>query len=412
LRRAAAGWVTYDLANTIFALGVVGLYFPIWLHDHDLSDSSLAFTEALAGAVIIVLAPFLGARTDHSGRRLPALAATTGVAIGATAGLATFSTLTTFALLALGLVGFHIGSAIYDSLLDDVSTPSTRGRISGLGVGIGYLGSFVGLGMGRLAHDVLGWGLPATFRLLAGGFLVFSIPCFVLVKERRGRRPGPPPAWSQVLSSFLRSWRAARATPGVVRFLVGRFLYTDAINTLIGGFLAIYVLRELSLSQSQVNSLLGVAITTAIAGGLAGGRLASRRGALPTLRAVLLVWVAALGLGVVAGLVHQPALIWGVGAAGGLALGATWSADRVVMLELSPSERLGEFYGLYSTVGRFATVVGPLVWALVVDGLGWGRHAALISLAGFVFAGWWVLGKLVPGPGQGAVTAGPAPPPG
>ncbi|MBW3666830.1 MAG: MFS transporter [Actinobacteria bacterium] len=84
-------------------------------------------------------------------------------------------------------------------------------------------------------------------------------------------------------------------------------------------------------------------------------------------------------------------LAWLIGPLGGLALGATWASDRVVMTRISPPQHLGEFYGLYATVGRFATVAGPVAWALIVDGLGLGRNAAMAALAGFVALGWWVL---------------------
>jgi len=51
-------------------------------------------------------------------------------------------------------------------------------------------------------------------------------------------------------------------------------------------------------------------------------------------------------------------------------------------------------YGLYATVGRFATILGPLVWALVVDVLDLPRTAALGTLGVFVLAGFVVLGGL------------------
>jgi UMF1 family MFS transporter len=384
----------YDLANTIFALGVIGLYVPAWLAAEGLLDSSLAITEALAGAAVIFLAPWTGARSDHLGPRLPALAWTTALAIGATALLDTFSPTITLVILGFGLIGLNVGSALYDSLLDEVSLPADRGRISGLGVGIGYVGSFIGLGLGLLAFEVLDLGYRGTFRLLALGFLIFSIPIFLWVKEHRTAQQGPPPSVTGVVRGLIESWRRAANFPGVVRFLMGRFLYTDAINTLIGGFLAIFVLRELDLDEAAVTRLLGLAIATAIVGGLGGGRLVTRFGALSVLRAVLLVWVGAIAIGVIAAITNTSALIWVVGAAGGVALGATWTADRVLMLELSPQRHLGEFYGLYATVGRFATILGPLVWALVVDVLGWGRSAAMLALAGFVLAGWVVLGRL------------------
>ena len=384
----------YDLANTIFALGVIGLYVPAWLTQEGLPDSALAITEALAGAAVIFLAPWTGARSDHFGPRLPALAWTTALAIGATALLDTFPSTITLVLVGVGLIGLNVGSALYDSLLDEVSLPADRGRISGLGVGVGYVGSFIGLGLGILAFEVLDLGYRGTFRLLALGFLIFSIPIFVWVKERRPSQPGSPPSATRVVKGLIESWRRAAQFPGVVRFLVGRFLYTDAINTLIGGFLAIFVLRELDLDESAVTRLLGLAIATAIVGGLGGGRLVTRFGPLTVLRGVLLVWAGAMATGVIAAVTGATPLIWFVGSVGGLALGATWTADRVAMLELSPNRHLGEFYGLYATVGRFATILGPLAWALVVDVFGWGRSAAMLVLSGFVLSGWLVLGRL------------------
>jgi MFS-type transporter involved in bile tolerance (Atg22 family) len=31
-------------------------------------------------------------------------------------------------------------------------------------------------------------------------------------------------------------------------------------------------------------------------------------------------------------------------------------------------------------VGRFAALIGPLLWTVIVDALGWGRPAAILSL--------------------------------
>jgi UMF1 family MFS transporter len=388
---SVASWVTYDLANTIFALGVVGLYFSDWLVANDLPDSYLAAVQVGAAAVVVFLAPWAGARSDITGTRIPTLVLTTLVAVIATATLAQGPVWLTLAMLWLAVISVNTGSVVYDALLVDVSTPENRGHISGLGVGVGYLGSFLGLGIGLVTLDVLGWGYSATFRIIAVAFLVFALPAFFFIDERAVPAHGSVPGVADITHRIVASWRSARRYPGVVRFLLGRFLYTDAINTLIGGFLAIFVIDELRLDRSFFAALMGMAIAAAVVGGITAGPVISRYGPLRVLRWVLVMWVGAITFGIGAAVTGIIALAWMIGPLGGLALGATWASDRVVMARISPPRHLGEFYGLYATVGRFATIAGPVVWALVVDGLGAPRTAAMAVLGVFVVIGWRIL---------------------
>lgn len=393
-RLATASWVVYDLANTIFALGVVGLYFSDWLHEEGHPDSFLAGVQIGAAAVVIFLAPWAGARSDVLGKRVPTLIGTTLMAVAATALLASGPVWLTLVLLWVAVVSVNVGSVVYDALLVDVSTPETRGKISGYGVGVGYLGSFIGLGLGLLALDVLDWGFPGAFRLIAAAFLVFALPAFFLVHERPGVADARVPSITEIVSRLVASWRTAGRYDSVVPFLVGRFFYTDAINTLIGGFLALFVIDELGLDRAFFTTLIGIAIAAAVLGGLGSGRFIARYGPLRVLRSVLVMWMLAIGSGIAAAVTGLTSVAWVIGPLGGLALGATWSADRVVMVQVSPPRRLGEFYGLYATVGRFATILGPLVWAVIVDALGLPRTVAMGALIVFIATGWLILRRV------------------
>lgn len=393
-RRSVASWATYDLANTVFALGVAGLYFPEWLIDIEgYRDRDLAFAINAAMVAVIVLAPWLGARSDHQGRRRPYLIAATFVSVGATLFMGGSGPGPSLALFSLALVGFHIGSLFYDAMLVDVSTEENRGRISGLGVGVGYVGSFIAVITGRLLIDQHGHAV--VFRALALLFLLFALPAFFFLKERpRPARSGPAPSVGQTLVQVRRSWQEAGRHRGVVPFLVGRFFYSDAINTVIGGFLTIFALEEVGFTRDELEIVLGFGILASIFGGLGGGRLTERIGPRRALHFALYIWMTAWIFGLGAAATDAKPLGVVLVIMGGFALGTTWSADRTYMARITPPDRYAEFYGLYATVGRFATILGPLMWALIVDYAGWGRTTAMAALFGFLVIARIVLSRV------------------
>jgi UMF1 family MFS transporter len=405
---SVGSWALYDLANTIFALGVGSLYFAAWLTDHVAGlptplqgngdpDLALAVVVDVAMVAVIVLGPWIGALSDHRGPRSRYLVPATVLAVAPTFFLATASPWISLILYAVALVGFNLGVVVYDAMLPDVSTPETIGRVSGVGIAVGYFGSLAAWAIGKLLLDAHGY--PTVFRVIAVAFLVFALPSFFLVKERpRAAGSGPTPPITRSLARLVDAWRRAGQYPGVVRFLVGRFFYTDAVNTLISGFLTIYAIKEVGFSDSQVQDLLIVAIAGSIAGGLLGGRLVDRVGPRRLLHWTLHTWVVAFVVGIMAGVTGWQALAWPLGALGGLALGSTWAADRVYMQRISPPRHLGEFYGLYATVGRFATILGPLIWGLVVGVAGLPREVALVALTALLLVGRLVLQKVSDAP--------------
>ena len=54
------------------------------------------------------------------------------------------------------------------------------------------------------------------------------------------------------------------------------------------------------------------------------------------------------------------------GAVLGSGLGGVQVSDRVLMLRLSPPEKLGEFFGLYGLVGKGSQVIGQLLFGVIL----------------------------------------------
>jgi len=84
-------------------------------------------------------------------------------------------------------------------------------------------------------------------------------------------------------------------------------------------------------------------------------------------------------------------LIWVIAPVSGIAMGGVWCADRPYLIRLVPEHAVGEFFGLYSLVGRFASIVGPLLWVGVSETLGLGRPAAMLSLLVMVLVAYAIL---------------------
>ena len=410
-RRAVVGWVLYDLANTIFAMGVISLFFSLWVRDavgEARADSVYGTITAISMGIIFCVSPLLGAMTDRAPRRMPFLVVSTLICVLCTALLARMGYGVTAGLFIVANIAYQAGLQFYDAMLPEVSTEANRGRIGGLGVGIGYLGSYLAVGLGlALAHWQGTVDKSLYFLLVAGMFLLFAIPCFLLVRERGNPHPQRISLRMVVESTreTIRTLRGGRQYPGLLRFLVGRVFYTDPINTVIS-FMALFTVnvamasglaKEQGERQSQL--IMMSAVTFAVLGGFFWGWITDRLGPKRTLNLVLWSWMGIFTLSGLVGLLGLP--LWTmfiVGGTAGFALGGIWAADRPYMLRLTPPHRIGEFYGLYGMVGRFSAVTGPVLWALIFNlatGLGLSplqaQGAAVFSLLAMVVTSYVIL---------------------
>lgn len=393
-RVALWAWALYDLANTTFSLNVVSRYLPLVIVE-DLGGRDLDVSLAYSGAMIMVAlaAPLLGALSDFSGRRIPFLAVTTVLCITATAlmGLG-WSMGIVLGLFAVATFFYQAALVFYDALLANVSDESTRGRASALGVGLGYGGTIISLY--SVAPIAERWGKGAAFPATAVLFLVAALPCLLLVPDY-----GTGPLWRRGLAgeTFARvgtTMRGLGRIPGLTRFLCAHWLYTDAINTVIL-FMAVYATKVGGFTSPEVTNLLALSTVFAIIGAFGAGPLIDRFGAKRALYVALACWVAALGLTVAA---SAKGTLYLAGPLIGAALGATWAADRVLMFRLSPPDALGELYGIYGMVGRFAAITGPLVWGAIVYALedtgALAYRVAISALLVMLLAGAWVLRRV------------------
>ncbi|MBI4971629.1 MAG: MFS transporter [Candidatus Omnitrophica bacterium] len=375
--KRAVSWAFYDLANTIYSAAVVTVFLPLYVN-------SLTHLNVLMGAaatVAMILAglfsPALGAVTDATGRTKRYLIIATIICCLAVffialplplAGILTFFVVAHFF--------YHLSLVYYNSLLPVVAPPERQGWVSGLGVGLGYAGVLVALPIGYWVEK--NFGTRFVFPAVALSFLAGTIPLALFVPERAVEHPQKF-QWRLVgleLKEVFQTLRSLPRHPNIFFFLVGNFFVMEAVNAVIL-WLSVFIKFSFKLTQGQLILVLVAANLSACVFGFVIGFFTDRIGALKaTIASALALFGALLFLM----FSHNPFLALGALLIfGSLGLAGTWVAGRRVLIELSPPEKLGEFFGLYGMTSKLACFSMAL-FALLADRFGF-RMAILELLA-------------------------------
>jgi UMF1 family MFS transporter len=412
--RGAVAWAFYDLANTIYSMNVITLFFAQWVTvDRGRQDLWYSLFYGGSMAMVALTLPYLGLWSDRGGRRLLFLGIFTAVSVGATATLGwvtnlpgTAGVLIALSVFALSNYAFQGGLVFYNALLPAVSLPETRGRVSGFGVALGYLGSFVGMLLvtpfvegkmpllGLTVPGVHAGGRTAAFLPTAILFGLFALPIFLRVHEQRGP-VGPGPSWREALREIRATLADSRRYPGVLVFLAANILILDAVQTVII-FMAVYAQKVLGMPDSAKVVFFMLATIPAIAGSFLAGWVADRIGARRTLIGTAWLWAACL---LAVALVPSDAVFYAIGGVVGALLGSLWTASRPLLLTLTPPGEEGRLFGLYAFTNKASAVVGPLLWGLVVlaaEGLGNGRYRLAVGILSIMVVTGAVLLQRVP----------------
>ncbi len=381
-------WALYDFANTIFSILVVTRYLPPLLKEITGASSPLGGAVAVSMLLAGILVPVMGAVSDITGRNRRYLTVTTLICVAATSAIS--STQQAPVMLALFLVAnltYQVSMVFYNSLLPTICTVDKVGTVSGLGVALGYGGSFFAL---LLAGPyVRAYGVENVFVLAGGLFLLFSLPIFIGVAERTGA-PGAVFSRDLVVERFRRVFDTVRELPShrsMLYFLLGNFFCLDAVNTTII-FYSEYLIHARGIPGSKVDLCLIAVQLSALCFSLWIGRRVDRTGSRAMLLWVTVVWIIAIALVLLTG--SYPVVLL-ASVIGGFGLGGIWVAGRTMLLELSPPQRVGEFMGLYGMTGKFSAV-GALAFGLLADLFSYDK--ALMFQIGMLLVGYFFFSRI------------------
>ncbi len=406
-RRIDVGaWVTYDIANTVFWTGVVGVSIPLWITSDEMggNDATLGYTLAATMVVVLAISPVLGAISDQMARRKPLLIGTTFICVLSTLLLGSGGLLTALSLFALALATMELGTIVYNALLFQVSTEDNRGTISGLGQGIGYIGVFIAVGVAIIFSESRGYVFVC--QVVAILFLVFALPIFFLLRERGTRlsSSGYLSTVGQGFDQLVSNLRRLHEFRGLLDFLGARLFYSLGINTAVA-FAVVYASQTIDMSDREIYLILLTGTAVAIPTALIWGRIVDRIGPRPVMTTAIGIWIGLMLFAVaIPWLSWTRHLWWIVGGLTGVAMAGIWTADRPYMLIFTPPQYMGEFFGLHGMVGKLGRVIGPFMWAFISATMGLGQPAALLSLVGCLVVSYVMLRRVrepVPSPAVG-----------
>lgn len=400
----------YDFANSAYATSVMSVIFSVYFSGTVVPPEGAAVFgfripgESLWGylisavmALVIIGSPALGALADDRGMKRPLLLFWVGVGIAGTFGLAwaipgrlVYASVVFF----LSTLGYEMSLVFYNAFLVDVAESDNAGRVSGLGFAVGYFGGGVCL---ALNMTMIAW--PGAFGLKSGDatlpvraslmvvslwWLLFSLPTFLWVRDRRPTEPSKLSVraiFTGQFRQFRRTWNDLRARPELRRFVFAYFFYNDGIQTVLL-MASIFGAQELGMNTTQLALCYLTVQFVAFAGALVLGRAADQWSHRKVVLTTLAVFCAA---SVWALFMQTGAEFWALGLVMGLVLGGSQAASRSLFAVMIPRAKAGEFFALFSIVGKAGGLMGPLVFGVVSQVFG--VRQAVFSLIFFFVSG-------------------------
>jgi UMF1 family MFS transporter len=373
-RKAILAYALYDWASspvpTLHATFVFAVYFSTAVMPEG-GTTAWAWMTAFSAAVVAVLSPFLGAVADQMGLRKSLLMMMSVIGGGSVAALWVILPDPSYATLALllsaiSIIAMETAFVFYNALLPGITRRDMIGRVSGFSWGAGYIGAIVclvlALGLFILPEQP-GFGLDKdkaehiriTMPLAALWFVLFAVPFFFLVPEGMKSK-------NRFIPVLKEGWSVVRHTPGLMRFLIARMFYADALVTLFA-FGGIYAANVFGFSQTEVIVFAIVLNITAGLGAVLGGIADDRFSSLATIRFSLILLI---GLGLAGLLAPNAAVFWVAGSLLGIFIGPLQAASRSHALRLSPHGSEARVFGFMMLTGKATAFIGPLIYGWLV----------------------------------------------
>ncbi len=415
LTSAEKAWCLYDWANSAFVTTIIAAVLPVFfvgvicasgpvtinlpgISFTSNSQSLWGYAMSLAALFVAIGAPIFGAVADAGGKRKLFLGIMTAVGVISSAllffsgpGLVGY----TLTMVILGQIGFAGANVFYNSLLVYVTPPERRSTISARGFAMGYLGGGLLLALNLLMIKQPGFfGIPEgsmavklSFVTVALWWAGFSIPLFKRVPEEPASSKADfGKSFQEGIRSLSTTLKSIKQHKQAFRFLLSFLLYNDGIQTIIM-MATVFGKAELGLGSGHLIAALLLTQLIGVPGSILYGKFATKIGSKKALLAGIAGYIAVV---LYAWKMTEAWQFWVLAGAVGLLQGGVQAISRSFYSLLIPQEQASEYFGFFSISSRFASILGPLMFALIGDITGNTRNS-IISISFFFIAGGIIL---------------------
>ena len=392
--RTIFSWSIYDFANqpftTIIVTFIYSTFFAstIFLGSEEAGVSAWGKAITVSSIIVAILSPIMGAIADRGGYRKLFLIFWTWVCI-------IFSFLLYYPLpgdvfkallfFCIANIGFEMGGVFLNAYLPEIAPKSKIGRISGYGWSLGYVGGLIALAVcyimliipdspiNFITGDLLNKSTFEHIRVInifiAVWFAIFSIPTFLYVTSDNSQYNSK----NIILDSFItikQTFKDLRQYKQLVRFLLARIVYNDAIITVIA-FGGPYAYIQFGFDMDTNGKLMIFGIILNVFAGLGAflfGFLDDYIGGKKTVQITNFGFIVALLIAFIApALKNGEMYFWISGILVGTFMGPNQAASRSLMGRMIPKNKENEFYGFFAFSGKATAFLGPLFFTLVID---------------------------------------------
>jgi len=378
-------WIMYDWANSVYATIMMAAVFPIYFTNiaetaGQSGDYWWGIATSIAMVIVAVMAPIVGAFSDYIGYRKKIFSVFLIIGIGFTVFSAVVDD---WVLLLLGYALSHIGFAgsclIYDSFLPDVTTPDRMDKVSGWGFALGYIGGSTIPFLISIALIMFGesFGIDTTMAvklsvgLCAVWWAVFTVPFLKDVEQKNGinRTKGE----AIVEKTFKSIWQTAQKiylNKKLFYFIIAYFFYIDGVGTVIN----MSTTYGATLGLDSTGMILALLVTQIVAFpcSIWFARLAEKLGSLKMLKFAIMEYLLICIVGFIMGFGLQEkwfgigtatVLFWTLAVMVGTVQGGIQATSRSYYAQMVPADNSGEYFGFFDIFGKFASVMGPALYA-------------------------------------------------